>query len=259
MSESFYLFLNSKDVNFGTSANFQVDFQQSGIKFSDGEIAIGLDYVVFPNLIYPIRSGKSNKLTFNEGGSDLVATIDEGYYDSSSFPIALKTALDNAGANTYTVSISSTTNKITISATGNFSMKFGTTTQTSPYMWKILGFNYDSTTSSAASHTGTMPIRLDGEEYYCLNIENLPSSNISSSFSQRGIMGIIPLKSAYGDIIFHQFNEKNNLVLASMNDIKFLRVRITDPDGVDIPLPDNGEVMISLRIISTQVKYNGQT
>lgn len=254
---SFFLFLNSKDVSIGTSSNFQVDFEQSGINFSDAEIAIGVDYVIFPNLIYPIRSGR-NQLVINEGGGNLTATIAEGNYDITTFPTALKTALDAAGADTYTVTISSSTYKITISSTGTFSMKFSSTS-TSGDMWKILGFAYNTDTSTTASHTGTMPIRLDGDEYYCLMIDNLPSTNISSSFSTRGIMDIIPMNNAFGDIIYYTPNQKNNFVLTNTENLKYLRIRITDQWGYDIPLPDNCEVLIKLRVICSQHPYVGQT
>jgi hypothetical protein len=254
MAQSFFLFLNSKDVDYGTSANFVVDFERSGIPFSEGEIAIGLDYVIMPNLVYPIRTNR-NQVVFNEGGADKIAIIPDGYYDSSNFPAVLKTALDSAGAYTYTVTISSTTNRITISATGSFRLIF---TDTSSYMWKILGFDYNSTTSSAASQTGSMPIRLDGDEYFVLQLENLPSENISSSFSTRGIMDIIPMNGAYGDVIYYTPNQINNLVLGQLNDLKFIRVHIVDVDGYDIPISDNCEIMIKLRIINSMVPYNGQ-
>lgn len=254
MSQSFFLFLNSKDTDYGSSANFQVDFDKSGIPFSDAEIAVGLDYAIMPNLIYPIRTNR-NKVIFNEGKSNLTATIPDGHYDSSSFPSALQTAMNSAGTLTYTVTISSTTNKITIAATGAFSLIF---TDTSSYMWKILGFAYNSTTSSAASQTGTMPVRLDGDEYFVLMIENLPSENVSSSFSTRGIMDIIPMNGAFGDVIYHTPNQINNLVLGQMSDLKFLRIHIVDVDGYDIPITDNCEIMLKLRIISTQNSYNGQ-
>lgn len=254
MAQSFFLFLNSKDTNFGTSANFVIDFDKSGIPFSEGEVAIGLDYVIMPNLIYPIRSNR-NQVIINEGGADKVATIPDGYYDSTNFPAALKTALDSAGALTYTVSISSTTNKITISATGAFTLKF---TDTSSYMWKILGFDYNSTTSSSASQTGSMPIRLDGDEYFVLQLENLSSENISSSFATRGIMDIIPMNGGYGDVIYYTPNQINNLVLGQLNDLKFIRVHVVDVDGYDIPISDNCEIMIKLRIINNQIPFNAQ-
>lgn len=254
MAQSFFMFINSSNTDFGTSANFQVDFERSGIPFSEGEIAIGLDYVIMPNLVYPIRTNR-NKVVFNEGGADKIATIPDGHYDSSNFPAVLKTALEDAGALTYTVSISSTNNKITILASGAFVLKF---TDTSSYMWKILGFDYNSTTASATSHTGSMPVRLDGDEYFVLQLENLPSENVSSSFSTRGIMDIIPMNGAYGDVIYYVPNQINNLVLGQLNDLKFIRVHIVDVDGFDIPITDNCEIMIKLRIINTQLPYNGQ-
>jgi hypothetical protein len=252
---SFFLFLNSKDVNYGTSANFVVNFEQSGIDFSESEVSIGLDYAIFPNCIYPIRSGR-NTLVFNEGGGNLTATIEDGFYDASNFPAALKTALDAAGALTYTVTIGSTNNKVTISATGPFSIDFSLS---SPYMWKILGFGYNLVTSSAASQTGTMPIRLDGDEYYVLMLDNLTSNNASSSFSTRGILDIIPMNGAYGDVIYYKGNEKNNLVLGSTEQLKEVRVRVTDSDGNELPIADNNEIFIKLRVISTMNVFNGQT
>lgn len=254
MAQSFYLFLNSKDTSFGTSANFQVDFQKSGIPFSEGEVAIGLDYLIMPNLIYPIRANR-NQVVFNEGGADKVATIPTGYYDSTNFPGVLTAALNDAGAFTYTVTISSTTNKITISAGSAFVLKF---TNTSSYMWKILGFDYNSVTASATEHTGSMPIRLDGDEYFVLQLENLPSENISSSFTTRGIMDVIPMNGAFGDVIYYTPNQINNLVLGQLNDLKYIRVHIVDVDGYDIPITDNCEIMIKLRVINTMLPYSGQ-
>lgn len=255
---SFFLFLNSKDTDFGSSANFELDLEKTGIPFSEGEIAIALDYAIFPYLIYPIRSGR-NTIVFNEGAADKIASIAEGYYDSTTFPAALKSALDTASASlTYTVSISSTTNKITISATGAFSLKFGSTS-TSGDMWKILGFPYAADTSSAASQTATMPVRLDGDEYFVLQVENLPSSNISSSFCTRGIMDIIPMSGAFGDVIYYQPNQVNNFVLGQMNDLKTIRIHIVSSDGYDIPITDNCEIMLKLRVISTQNAFVGQT
>lgn len=246
---SFYLFLNSADTDYGTSANFNVDFEKSGIPFSENEIACGLDYLIMPNLIYPIRSGR-NTLSFNEGGGNLTAVIPDGYYDATSFPAALKSAMQLVGADIYTITISSTTNKITIASTGTFSLNFAAS---SPYMWKILGFAYNATFASAASQSGSMPVRLDGDEYFVLNVENFSASNISSSFVSRGIMDIIPMNGNFGDVIYYKPNEINNFVLGIMSDIKQIRIHITDVDGYDIPISDNCEIFIKLRIISTQI------
>ena len=196
----------------------------------------------------------------NEGGADITVTLPEGNYDITSFPVAMKTALDAASVAplTYTVTISATSNKITIAATGAFSIKFASNS-TSPDMWKILGFPYQTNTSSAASLTGTMPIRLDGDEYYVLSIDNIGNENMSSSFTMRGLMDIIPMHGNFGDIIYYKPNEHNNLVLGQMTQLKLINIRITDQDGFDLPIADNCEVFLKFRVISTQITYDGKT
>jgi hypothetical protein len=254
---SFFLFLNSQDTELGTSASFSVDFSKTGIDFSDSEVCISLDYVIFPNLIYPIRSGVSNRIAFSEGvGLTKYAVLADGNYDGTSFCTALKAAFEAQSlGRTYTVSISPITNKITISATGTFSLNMSLSSRD---MWKVLGFPYNATTATASTQTGTMCCRLDGDPYVVLMLENLDSPNVTSSFASRGILDVIPLSSAFGDVIYHRPNERNNLVLGTTEQLKQIRVRITDIDGYDIPLGDNAEVFIKLRVISTQVTWNGQ-
>lgn len=63
----------------------------------------------------------NNKLDFNEGGSELTATLTSGTYTLSELATEIKTQMDAAGDLTYTVSVSSD-DKFTISATGAFSL-----------------------------------------------------------------------------------------------------------------------------------------
>lgn len=78
-----------------------------------------LDWV-YESLAFDIDS-TNNALIFNEGGSDLTATITSGNYTLSSLAAEIKTQMDAAGANTYTVTVSAD-NEITISATGSFKL-----------------------------------------------------------------------------------------------------------------------------------------
>ena len=63
----------------------------------------------------------NNKLDFKESGSQLTATLSSGTYSLSELATEIETQLNAAGANTYTVSVS-TDDKMTISATGAFSL-----------------------------------------------------------------------------------------------------------------------------------------
>ena len=63
----------------------------------------------------------NNKLDFNEGGSELTATLSTNTYSLSDLATEIKTQMDSAGALTYTVTVSNK-DKMTISAASNFSL-----------------------------------------------------------------------------------------------------------------------------------------
>jgi len=63
----------------------------------------------------------NNKLDFNEGGSELTATLSTGTFTLTTLAAEIKTQMDSAGALTYTVVVSKD-DKITISSTDAFSL-----------------------------------------------------------------------------------------------------------------------------------------
>lgn len=103
-----------------------------------------LDWV-YTTISWDIDS-TNNKIYFNEGGSDLTATLTSGTYTRAQLLTEIQTRLDVAGDNTYTVSESQ--NKITISATGSFSLL---PLKMDANLLPHLGY-YD-TTSSSTTHT----------------------------------------------------------------------------------------------------------
>ena len=94
-------------------------------------------------------------LDFDEGGSELTAEISVGSYTPTEFAVALKTALDAAGALTYTVSFARATRYITISATGNFTIRSNTGTHVGTSPFSIMGFSTAANYTGAATYTGT--------------------------------------------------------------------------------------------------------
>jgi len=67
-------------------------------------------------------ASSNNTIQFQEdGGGTLTATIADGSYTSATFSAAAKTALETAGAGTYTVSYSTSTKKWTIAVSGAIS------------------------------------------------------------------------------------------------------------------------------------------
>lgn len=81
----------------------------------------------------------NNKLDFDEGGSEITATLDSGTYSLSQLAGEIKTQMDAAGAATYTVSVSSD-DKITITATSAFSLRPQTGTNGLVSVLPLIGF-----------------------------------------------------------------------------------------------------------------------
>ena len=74
-------------------------------------------------------SASNNKINFNEGGVELTATLTNGYYvGGHALATEIKTQLDVAGANTYTVTYSDSAMVFSISADGAFTLMWNTGT-----------------------------------------------------------------------------------------------------------------------------------
>lgn len=99
-----------------------------------------------------ITSSNQN-LNFDEGGSELVAVIDPGGYTHTELATAIKTALDAAGALTYTVTFNRADRTYTIAATGSFSLLVSSGTQVGTGPFTLLGFTGADLTG-AATYTG---------------------------------------------------------------------------------------------------------
>jgi len=96
----------------------------------------------------------NNYINFDEGASELTATIDAGSYTLTEILTVIKTALDSVGALTYTVALDRDTRKITISSTSNFSLLLSTGSQVSVSIWNDIGFTSGADLTSASTYTG---------------------------------------------------------------------------------------------------------
>lgn len=97
----------------------------------------------------------NNKLNFDEGGGELTATIDSGSFAMSDIATKLKTALDAAGALTYTVTLDRSTRKFTIAATGVFDLLITSGSQAGTSIFSLIGFTGSDVTGSASYESNT--------------------------------------------------------------------------------------------------------
>lgn len=93
-------------------------------------------------------------LNIKEGtGDELIAEIEVGSYSASQLMVAVKTALDSVGANTYEVEFDRDSRRVTITSTGVFTLLGEDGSHFENNAQTLLGFS-QTPTSSALSHEG---------------------------------------------------------------------------------------------------------
>lgn len=109
----------------------------------------------------------NNKLDFDEGGSQITATITSGTYTPTTLATEIKTRLDaSVGAGTYTVTYSVSTGKWTISETGaaTFNIRWNTGTNTAVSIGPTIGFTTAANSTGALTYTGSL-VAIHTEEW----------------------------------------------------------------------------------------------
>lgn len=149
-------------------------------------------------------NGYNNAIAFREAGDGInrVAYLPQGNYDAASIIPALETALTTAGTQSYTVSYSDTTGRLTISAPGNFVIRDG---QNGSTAWNVLGISNTSDTAS-----GVSSVTLPGYVDFSFNSSILLCSNVLSNehvvYSSQDNTAVIlnvPATAPAGSVIHH--------------------------------------------------------
>lgn len=96
----------------------------------------------------------NNWIDFDEGDGELSVQIPIGSYTLTDLALAIKTAMDSVGDLTYTVTFNRTNRKITIAATGTFSILKSTGSHLATNPWSVLGFTQSGDLSAASSYVG---------------------------------------------------------------------------------------------------------
>lgn len=111
------------------------------------------DYEAINDVI--IITAKNGKIDFAEGGSQLTATLTPGSYSPTTLCAEIKTRMDAAGAQTYTVTFNAITRKFTIAQGGaTFSLLFATGTNAYISASGVLGFDIEDQTGAMTYTSG---------------------------------------------------------------------------------------------------------
>lgn len=168
---SISVYITSAQRDFGTNEQFTYrlgDFPIHCYGFSLTEAEV-------PNSFYNVET-LDNTFTLNEGGLDLLVTVTPGHYSTgASFAAAIKAALDSASTlpQVYTVTYSSITNTLTISAGAPFSLIFN-----DDYIGLMMGFLETGTFGPSMSLTSPNAVFLFAGHLF---IESQILTNTSNS------------------------------------------------------------------------------
>lgn len=203
-----------------------------------------VDSILIPNTVYTFDS-RNNKIYFYDSASaaNLTATIATGVYTSSNLTSALTTAMNAVSSTTYTITLSSTTNKLTFTPAGGSTMYFRWAADNNDSCYRELGFN-KTTGTAASSQTSDNPINLNSTLSLLIDISEAKDDDIRISGTNLiDCVLYCPLTSSagsYTNITGNQFTQKLTFV-----GTKSLRIVFRDMNSRVVNLNSDYEILLS--------------
>jgi len=177
--------IDSRDrdtLTYTSNSNYQIDLDEE----YKNVLSVELVSIDIPKTQYLINEN-NNLLYFASNGFSYTATVPIGNYTIDELLVALKSSMDTLSSNTFTITNSALTNKITISiATSTFDLQFVDKTN---HIGKLLGFITSSDIIGQTSLTAPNQYDLNGPTYIILHInefENLfgKKSSVKKGFAK---------------------------------------------------------------------------
>ena len=215
--------IDSRKRTSGVSHNFTLEFRDS-IKYAN---KTSLQLVSIPVTYYNVKDGY-NKINFNEGGPELIATLDSGNYSIADLLVEIKAKMEAVGALTYTVTYSNITMKLTISASGSFELLYGTGSNPTDQLRTLLG--YDAVdTGSATSHVSNDVVRLSNPRFIKIRIREFGiSGKFSDDESFTFIINVEENRGAYNNNKLGEYYQQCTISCDTITDIQ---VQLFDEDN----------------------------
>jgi len=144
----------------------------------------------YSSFFYGHTIDSSNRnIDFNEGSGEVVASLRVGDYTLTTFIDEVARALNEAGSQTYTVTVNRATRKITISATSNFSLLVDSGSHAGTSAFGLIGFdgeddltgNNSYTSDSGSGYAYDPQVKLQGFVDFDYNKKTADSSITISS------------------------------------------------------------------------------
>jgi hypothetical protein len=149
----------------------------------------------------------NSSIDFNEGASDLIASVPVRIYSPSELAKYVTDAMNLAGTQEYSVFFDRITRKITISAAANFDLLVGSGAHAGSSLWDNLGFTGVTDLTGSNTYTGASVVGSTYEpQFYLLDYVPLDDweEAVESSINKTGSGKVEVIK--YGTERFTQFS-----------------------------------------------------
>lgn len=185
-----------------------------------------LVYTAIPLTFYNITAS-NNKVYFLENAVPFTATVTPGNYSASTIGAALSTALDAAGAYTYTVAIDSNTEIVTItSSDAKASFSDGTNSINT-----TIGF--PASTAAGLTHTGTSMLNLSQVRnlHICIDRDSPAKDSTNRRFTF-----ILPVIGGFKEWMYRTEKDINDQHITISREAKNLRISLRDDNLQEVNL-----------------------
>jgi hypothetical protein len=194
------------------------------------------------NATIPLNFGNvtssNNTLVITKGVSTTTYTLDAGNYNALTFTTALSSLLSADG---YSVTYSTTTNKLTFTNASSFTINSTST------CLLLLGFESGSDTTSGTSLTSSYGCDLSGDNVLYISFPSLTTQNLSSvSGTRSSIVRSALCNVAYGGILF--LEETSTATTIHADFISFLHVQLLGEDEATLIDMNNTDWQMTIEI-----------
>jgi hypothetical protein len=227
---SFLVYLDSNDES-GNAYDCSWNLNISTINLD--KYYVSVEEICFTNNVTPINN-LTNKLQFNEGSGSLSLTLTNGDYNGADISSELQTQLNAAGSDTYTVSYSSITKKITIASSGTFVIESCTNN-----CYRQLGFSPFSV--AVSSYTSSNLVFLLNSLYVDVHT-SIRNYNYNTSRKSDTIMRV-HLDKNFGDVVKYSSFESDKFIINDSSLYNF-NVRLFNDEGNPFEIGDRLSVVL---------------
>ena len=223
MTSKTEIYLNSSSATIKRNGTYNSDllylFNTPIVPPSGYNLTVRLKSLYVP-ISWTLVNTDNNTLTLNS----VDYTIPEGNYSATQLATAIHTLLENSEPS-FTITFDSITNKYTFTDSDDFTLG-----GSCDY---LLGL--DGTSSSVNnSLVSTYPCDLTGNNQIFLSINNLSTSNISSTTGgSTSIIGSVLVDVPYGSVLYY-FNVPDNYFVSYEDALTFAHVSLLGENGVSL-------------------------